>query len=98
MPPSDSNLGTVLLDMGVVTPNALNEAMADQTARLGEVLLSRNIISSHTLDYALRIQRALRDDDRMLAGFLIIEYQTGRMDRSLDRCTALVDEANRRVA
>lgn len=95
--PADSDqtsLGNVLLRLGVLTVDRLMAAAREQNGDtpLGAILLALRMVSQTDLDCALRVQEALRHDDRLGAGLLIVEYQTNRVDRSLDRQLAQADE------
>lgn len=97
-----TNLGNVLLEMGLVTLDRLKEAVGHQMEghgelALGAVLLALGMLSQQDLDVALRVQGALRRGDELEARLLVLNYQTQRIDRSLDRQHAAVDAALERT-
>lgn len=97
-----TNLGNVLLEMGLVTLDRLKEAVAHQMdgrgeLALGAVLLALGLLSQSDLEVALKVQGALRRGDELGARLMVLEYQTRRMDRSLDRQHAVVDAALERT-
>ena len=91
-----TNIGNVLLRLGVVERGHLEDAVLQQmridgNTRLGEVLMAMGAISPVDLEAAIRIQTLLRDGAKLDAELAILEFQTRRLDRSVERADALVD-------
>jgi hypothetical protein len=91
-----SNLGNVLLDMGVVSRDRLKDAVLHQMAdsgntHLGQVLVSMGAITHVDLEAALTMQECLRKGDILGARMVMLDFQTRRIDRSVTRSTAVVE-------
>lgn len=94
-----SNLGNVLLDMGVISMDKLKAAVLQQMhergeTHLGEVLRHMGAISDIDLEAALKVQACLRDGNILGAHLEVLDFQTKRIDRSVTRQEAVVAAGN----
>lgn len=97
-----SNIGNVLIDLGLLTLERLKEAVGAQmdpgtNGHLGEILLHMGAISPGDLEGALVVQGLLRKGDVLGAHLYVMDFQTRRMDRSLERSTAIVGALEKTV-
>jgi hypothetical protein len=101
--PDPTNIGNVLLQMGVVTPDRLTTAVLAQSVnvvetpdrRLGAVMVALGLVTEDELAWALRVQDALRSRDRLEAEFLLQRFQMRRMDAATERSAQLMDTLER---
>lgn len=95
-----TNLGNVLLTMGVLTVDKLKDAVLTQIdmrgeQHLGAILIAMGIINETDLEFALKVQKSMRADDPLSAHMTVLEYQSQRIDRSVDRQQLAMDRAER---
>jgi hypothetical protein len=87
-PEIESSLGYILKRMGVVSPEELNRAIADQTNtgdELGAILLDQGIVGVDELEMALNIQAQMRSGNAALAMTRVVDYLTEKKARSVER-------------
>ena len=93
-----TNLGSVLVQMELVTMDKLKQAVIAQMdasgeQRLGAVLVAMGAITQDDLNTALEVQKALREGDSLTAHMSMISFQNRRIERSVDKSTVAVDRA-----
>jgi len=101
--PDPTNIGNVLLQMGVVTPDRLTTAVLAQSVnvvetpdrRLGAVMVALGLVTEDELSWALRVQEALRSSDRLEAEFLLQRFQMRRMESATARTEQIMERLER---
>lgn len=85
-------IGEILIDMGAVGPDALDEALRERDRPLGEVLVDKGIIDSSQVESALKIQKAQMPANSRESSNEIVRKEIRVDTAKLDKLFELVGE------
>lgn len=94
--PDPTNLGSLLLQMGAITPRDLDLALRAQAAeggKLGAHLRARGATSPETVSRALELQVEFRDGDKGNAALELMERGLEALCAGEERCSAAIESA-----
>ncbi len=85
-------LGEILVDLGFVRDETVQEALADQERPIGEILLQKGAIQKDQIEEALKVQKTQSPAPEMEAGRDIIRKEIRVDTAKLDKLFELVGE------
>ncbi len=83
-------LGEILVELGLVAEEAVDEALDEQKRRLGEILVSKGCLSEEGLGRALEQQQKPGGTDRLVSSRKDVRVNVEKLDRLFDLMGELI--------
>jgi len=83
--PDATNLGAVLMKMGLTTPEQISTALAlaqSEKKLIGQALVETGVVTEAALKEALEVQARLRSGREVAANLIITRYQIDQQHRA----------------